>query len=66
MVWQDLKYARSLDFDYQQQKIYWIEDTQQSPLRHMISVMYTNGSDVQVSVTTTTMKMNEGYLLYLY
>ena len=53
----------SLDFDYQQQMIYWIEVTQWSPFSSMISVMYINGSDVQVSVTTTTMKMNEGYLL---
>ena len=63
VVWQDLKRAVTLDFDYQQQMIYWIEVTNLAPPHHnMISRMHINGSDVQVSVTVTTMRMNDGYL----
>ena len=71
-----MKRAVALDFDYQQQMIYWIERSQSQqqifywievtkpdpPPRSMISVMHINGSDVQVSVTMTTMRMNDGDL----
>ena len=51
-----MKLAAALDFDYQQQMIYWIEMIKPDPPFHsMISVMHINGSDVQVSVTMTTL-----------
>ena len=53
-MWQDLKDVVALDFDYQQQMIYW---TEYDPSK--ISRMHMDGSDVQVSVTMTTMRMND-------
>ena len=41
----------ALDFDYQQQMIYWTDVDSE-----VISRMHINGSDVQVSVTMTTMR----------
>ena len=54
-----MKNAWFLDFDYQQQMIYWVEFTKlDHPPQSMISVMNIDGSDVQVSVTMTTIRMN--------
>ena len=53
-MWQDLKDVVALDFDYQQQMIYWAEGYPPK-----ISRMHMDGSDVQVSVTMTTMRMND-------
>ena len=52
--------AWALDFDYQQQMIYWIEVTEwdyslNRIISSMISVMHINGSGVQVSV----LRMND-------
>ena len=57
VVWQGLKGAVALDFDYQQQMIYWVEMISYSPPHIRISRMHISGSEVQVSVTMTTRDM---------
>ena len=51
----------ALDFDSQQQMIYWTEWNGQYGTNSKGSIrrMHISGRDVQVSVTMTTMRMND-------